>query len=145
MAALGERTGQAREALRTSVIETDKMFFEVFKLVATLAIGSIVAISAVTPALFPRLGTLEGLWPAYGWLLVSLASAVIACNYLAFSIGRTLNRLRPRRKGWLGRKVPERVSRHASELIYAVLMALPLVSLLNGLWKFTRFVSSGLG
>jgi hypothetical protein len=145
MAALDERTGPAREAFRTAATEIEKMYFEVFKLVATLAIGSIVAISAVTPALFPRLGNLEGLWPAYGWLLFSLASAVVACTYLALSIGTTLTRSRTRRKGWLGRKVPERVSRQASSIIYAALMTLPLFSLLNGLWKFTTFVSSGLG
>ena len=145
MSALDERTGPAREALRTAAIETEKMVFEVFKLVATLAIGSVVAISAVTPALFPRLGNLEGLWPAYGWLLVSLASSVVACAYLAISIGMSLNPLRPRRKGWLGRRVPEKVSRLISAIGHAALLSLPLSSLLIGLWKFTAFGGNGLG
>ena len=142
--ALRKRSPLALEELRTASLETEKMFFEVYKLVATLAVGSIVAISAVTPALFPQLGNLEGLWPAYGCLLFSLASAVVACAYLALSIGMTLNPKRPRGKGWLSRRLPEKADRLISAITYAAVLALPLSSLLIGLWWFVTFVGAGL-
>ena len=80
--------GRGLEDVRIAALETEKKLFEMRKLVATLAIGTIVAtlaigtivaIYAVTPALLPKLNNPEGLWPAFAWLLISVAGSIILC------------------------------------------------------------------
>ena len=76
--ALDSRVDARLEDVRIAALETEKKLFEMRKLVATLAI---VAIYAVTPALLPKLNNPEGLWPAFAWLLISVAGSIILCVY----------------------------------------------------------------
>ena len=75
------RVDERLEDVRIAALDMEKKLFETRKLVSTLAIGTIVAISAVTPALLPKLNNLEGLWPAFGWLLISVAGSIILYVY----------------------------------------------------------------
>ena len=59
--ALDSRVDERLEDVRIAALDMEKNLFEMRKLVATLAIGTIVAIYAVTPALLPKLNNLEGL------------------------------------------------------------------------------------
>jgi hypothetical protein len=75
------RVDERLEDVRIAALDMEKKLFETRKLVSTLAIGTIVAISAVTPALLPKLNNLEGLWPAFGWLQISVAGSIILYVY----------------------------------------------------------------
>ncbi len=86
------RVDERLEDVRIAALDMEKKLFEMRKLVATLAIGTIVAIYAVTPALLPKLNNLEGLWPAFGWLLISVAGSTIMCVYSMSQVSQLLAR-----------------------------------------------------
>jgi hypothetical protein len=98
---LFRRLDEGLENVRTAALETEKMLFEIGKLVATLAIGAIVAMAAVTPALLPELKSLEGLWPAFGWLLTSIVASVMMCMYSLSNVSRLLAQLERTRRSRL--------------------------------------------
>jgi hypothetical protein len=139
-AEISKRIDEALEKVRVAAIESEKMLFEVFKLVATLGIAASVAIAAVTPALLPKLNSFEGLWPVYEWLLASIAASVIACAVLAFSIS---NMLMPARRARRSR-MPGWVRRLIGASVYAVLFSFSLAGLLWGLFGFVLFISTQL-
>ncbi len=138
---LHTRMDAGLENVRTAALETEKMLFEVGKLTATLAIGTIVAISAVTPALLPNLGSLEGLWPAFGWLLCSVAVSIVMCLYSMSQVSQLLANLRRRNRA----RLPDWASWWINALPYSLMLTLSVGALLIGLAQFAFFVSVNLG
>ena len=153
--ALDSRVDERLEDVRIAALDTEKMLFEMRKLVATLAIGTIVttlaigtivAISAVTPALLPKLNNLEGLWPAFGWLLISMAGSIILCAYSMSQVSQLLAR------GSLGRgrrskrsRLPGWASKLIRALPYTVLITFSTGALLIGVVSFALFISASKG
>jgi hypothetical protein len=112
----------------------------------TLAIGTIVAISAVTPALLPKLNNLEVLWPAFGWLLISVAGSIIMCVYSMSQVSQLMAR---GSVGW-GRgsnrsRLPDWASKLIRALPYTVLITLSAGALLIGIVSFALFISASIG
>jgi hypothetical protein len=140
--ALSTRANERLEDVRSAALETEKMLFEIGKLVATLAIGTIVAMTAVTPALLPKLDNLAGLWPAFVWLLISVGTSVFLCMYCMMQVSQLL--ARPRR-----RSKPSRLPRWSRHLIgrlpYMILGTFSVGALVIGLYKFALFVSTNIG
>lgn len=87
--AIGEQISVREDRLRTAMIESEKMVFEVFKLTATLDAAAVVAVSAVTAALgLEDLHRVYMLYLCYLSLLVSLVCSVGAClNSAARAVG----------------------------------------------------------
>jgi hypothetical protein len=153
--ALDSRVDERLEDVRIAALETEKKLFEMRKLVATLAIGTIVAtlaigtivaIYAVTPALLPKLNNPEGLWPAFGWLLISVAGSIIMCAYsmsqvtqlfARSSLGRGRRSNRSRLPGW--------ASKLLRALPYTVLITFSAGALLIGIVSFALFISASIG
>ena len=153
--ALDSRVDERLEDVRIAALETEKKLFEMRKLVATLAIGTIVAtlaigtivaIYAVTPALLPKLNNPEGLWPAFGWLLISVAGSIIMCVYSMSQVsqlfaqgivglGRRSNR--SRLPGWASKLI--------RALPYTVLITFSAGALLIGIVSFALFISASIG
>ena len=150
-----ERLEDVREDVRIAALETEKKLFEMRKLVATLAIGTIVAtlaigtivaIYAVTPALLPKLNNPEGLWPAFGWLLISVAGSIILC---AFSMSQVSQLFA---QGSVGRgrrsnrsRLPDWASKLLRALPYTVLITFSAGALLIGIISFALFISASIG
>jgi hypothetical protein len=121
--ALDSRVDERLEDVRIAALETEMKLLKMRKLVATLAIGTIVAtlaigtilaVYAVTPALLPKLNNPEGLWPAFGWLLISVAGSIILCVYSMSqvsqlfargSVGRGRRSNRYRLPGWASKLI----------------------------------------
>jgi len=153
--ALDSRVDERLEDVRIAALETEKKLFEMRKLVATLAIGTIVAtlaigtivaIYAVTPAHLPILNNPEGLWPAFGWLLISVAGSIILCAfsmsqvYQLFargSVGRSSRSNRSRLPGW--------ASKLMRALPYTVLITFSAGALLIEIVSFALFISASTG
>jgi hypothetical protein len=153
--ALDSRVDERLEDVRIAALETEKRLFEMRKLVATLAIGTIVAtlaigtivaIYAVTPALLPKLNNPEGLWPAFGWLLISVAGSIILCVYSLSqvsqlfaqgSLGRGRRSNRSRLPGWASKLI--------RALPYTVLITFSAGALLIGIVSFALFISASIG
>lgn len=140
------RVDERLEDVRIAALETEKKLFKMRKLVATLAIGTIVAIYAVTPALLPKLNNLEGLWPAFGWLLISVAGSTIMCVYSLSQVSQLLAR------GSLGRgrgsnrsRLPDWASKLLLALPYTVLITFSAGALLIGIVSFALFISASIG
>ena len=140
------RVHERVEDVRIAALDTEKMLFEMRKRVATLAIGTIVAISAVTPALLPKLNNLEGLWPAFGWLLISVAGSIVMCVYSMSQVSQMLAR------GSLGRgrrsnrfRLPGWASKLIRALPNTVLITFSAGALLIGIVSFALFISAGIG
>jgi hypothetical protein len=149
------RVDERLEDVRIAALETEKKLFEMRKLVATLAIGTIVAtlaigtivaIYAVTPALLPKLNNPEGLWPAFAWLLISVAGSIILCVYSLSqvsqlfaqgSLGRGRRSNRSRLPGW--------ASKLLRALPYTVLITFSAGALLIGIVSFALFISASIG
>jgi hypothetical protein len=144
--ALDSRVDERLEDVRIAALETEKKLFEMRKLVATLAIGTIVAIYAVTPALLPKLNNPEGLWPAFGWLLISVAGSIILCAYSMSQVSQLFAR------GSLGRgrrsnrsRLPGWASKSIRALPYTVLITFSAGALLIGIVSFALFISASIG
>ena len=144
--ALDSRVDERLEHVRIAALETEKKLFEMRKLVATLAIGTIVAIYAVTPALLPKLNNPEGLWPAFAWLLISVAGSIILCVYSLSqvsqlfaqgSLGRGRRSNRSRLPGWASKLI--------RALPYTVLITFSAGALLIGIVSFALFISASIG
>jgi hypothetical protein len=153
--ALDSRVDERLEDVRIAALDTEKKLFEMRKLVATLAIGTIVAtlaigtivaIYAVTPALLPKLNNPEGLWPAFAWLLISVAGSIILCVYSLSqvsqlfaqgSLGRGRRSNRSRLPGW--------ASKLLRALPYTVLITFSAGALLIGIVSFALFISASIG
>jgi hypothetical protein len=153
--ATDSRVDERLEDVRIAALETEKKLFEMRKLVATLAIGTIVAtlaigtivaIYAVTPALLPKLNNPEGLWPAFAWLLISVAGSIILCVYSLSqvsqlfaqgSLGRGRRSNRSRLPGW--------ASKLLRALPYTVLITFSAGALLIGIVSFALFISASIG
>jgi len=153
--ALDSRVDERLEDVRIAALETEKKLFEMRKLVATLAIGTIVAtlaigtivaIYAVTPALLPKLNNPEGLWPAFAWLLISVAGSIILCVYSLSqvsqlftqgSVGRGRRSNRSRLPGWASKLI--------RALPYTVLITFSAGALLIGIVSFALFISASIG
>lgn len=124
--ALDSRVDERLEDVRIAALETEMKLLKMRKLVATLAIGTIgtivatlaigtiVAVYAVTPALLPKLNNPEGLWPAFGWLLIPVAGSIILCVYSMSqvsqlfargSVGRGRRSNRYRLPGWASKLI----------------------------------------
>ena len=140
------RVDERLEHVRIAALETEKKLFEMRKLVATLAIGTIVAIYAVTPALLPKLNNPEGLWPAFAWLLISVAGSIILCVYSLSqvsqlfaqgSVGRGRRSRRSRLPGWACKLI--------RALPYTVLITFSAGALLIGIVSFALFISASIG
>ena len=140
------RVDERLEDVRIAALETEKKLFEMRKLVATLAIGTIVAIYAVTPALLPKLNNPEGLWPAFAWLLISVAGSIILCVYSLSqvsqlfargSVGRGRRSNRSRLPGWASKLI--------RALPYTVLITFAAGALLIGIVSFALFISASIG
>jgi hypothetical protein len=141
-----ERLEDVRKDVRIAALDMKKKLFEMRKLVATLAIGTIVAISAVTPAFLPKLNNLEGLWPAFGWLLISVAGSIIMCVYSMSQVSQLLA------QGSVGRgrrsnrsNLPGWASKLIRALPYTVLMTFSAGALLIGIVSFALFISASIG
>jgi hypothetical protein len=153
--ALDSHVDETLEDVRIAALETEKKLFEMRKLVATLAIGTIVAtlaigtivaIYAVTPALLPKLNNPEGLWPAFAWLLISVAGSIILCVYSLSqvsqlfaqgSLGRGRRSNRSRLPGWASKLI--------RALPYTVLITFAAGALLIGIVSFALFISASIG
>ena len=153
--ALDSRVDERLEDVRIAALETEKKLFEMRKLVATLAIGTIVAtlaigtivaIYAVTPALLPKLNNPEGLWPAFAWLLISVAGSIILCVYSLSqvsqlfaqgSVGLGIRSNRSRLPGWASKLI--------RALPYTVLITFSAGALLIGIVSFALFISASIG
>jgi len=149
------RVKERLEAVRIVALDTEKKLFEMRKLVATLAIGTIaitlaigtiVAIYAVTPALLPKLNNPEGLWPAFGWLLISVAGSIILCVYSMSQVSQLFAR------GSVGRgrrsnksRLPGSASKLIRALPYTVLITFSAGALLIGIVSFALFISASIG
>jgi hypothetical protein len=140
------RMDERLEDVRIAALETEKRLFEMRKLVATLAIGTIVAIYAVTPALLPKLNNPEGLWPAFGWLLISVAGSIILCVYSLSQVSQLFAR------GSVGRgrrsnrsNLPGWASKLIRALPYTVLITFSAGALLIGIVSFALFISASIG
>ena len=149
------RVDERLEDVRIAALETEKKLFEMRKLVATLAIGTIVAtlaigtivaIYAVTPALLPKLNNPEGLWPAFCWLLISVAGSIILCAFSMSqvsqlfargSVGRGRRSNRSRLPGWASKLI--------RALPYTVLITFSAGALLIGIVSFALFISASIG
>lgn len=136
---LQERIWAGVERTRTAAVETEKMMFEIAKLVATLDVGIIVAVAAVTPSLFPDLRSLAGLWPSFGWMLGSVAASILLCMFTMSNVSQLLANIRRKRS-----RLPKPLSRLVGALPYAVLLTLSIGGLLIGIGKFAIFVSMNL-
>jgi hypothetical protein len=152
--AMDSRVDERLEDVRIAALETEKLFetrklvatLAIGTIVATLAIGTIVAISAVTPALLPKLNNLEGLWPAFGWLLISVTGSIIMCVYSLSQVSQLFAR------GSVGRgrrSNRSRLSDWASKLIralpYTVLITFSAGALLIWIVSFALFISASIG
>ena len=144
--ALDSRVDERLEDVRIAALETEKRLFEMRKLVATLAIGTIVAIYAVTPALLPKLNNPEGLWPAFAWLLISVAGSIILCVYSLSQVSQLFAR------GSVGRgrrsnrsNLPGWASKLIRALPYTVLITFSAGALLIGIVSFALFISASIG
>ena len=153
--ALDSRMDERLEDVRIAALETEKKLFEMRKLVATLAIGTIVAtlaigtivaIYAVIPALLPKLNNPEGLWPAFSWLLISVAGSIILCAFSMSqvshlfargSVGRGRRSNRSRLPGWASKLI--------RALPYTVLITFSAGALLIGIVSFALFISASIG
>ena len=153
--ALDSRVDERLEHVRIAALDMEKKLFEMRKLVATLAIGTIVAtlaigtivaIYAVTPALLPKLNNPEGLWPAFAWLLISVAGSIILCVYSLSqvsqlfaqgSLGRGRRSNRSRLPGWASKLI--------RALPYTVLITFSAGALLIGIVSFALFISASIG
>ena len=140
------RMDERLEHVRIAALDMEKKLFEMRKLVATLAMGTIVAIYAVTPALLPKLNNPEGLWPAFGWLLISVAGSIIMCVYSMSQVSQLFAR------GSVGRgrrsnrsRLPDWASKLIRALPYTVLMTFSAGALLIGIVSFALFISASLG
>jgi hypothetical protein len=143
--ALTKRADERLEDVRKSALETEKMLFDIGKLVATLSIGTIVAMSAVTPALLPKLDNLEGLWPAFGWLLTSVAVSIIMCIYSTSQVSQLLARGSMRRRRSIRSKLPSWASNLVRVMPYSVLLTFSVGALLIGIVRFVLFISVSIG
>ena len=162
--ALDSRVDERLEDVHIAALETEKKLFEMRKLVATLAIGTIVAtlaigtivatlaigtivaISAVTPALLPKLNNLEGLWPAFGWLLISVAGSIIICVYSMSQVSQLFAQGSVglgRRSNWS--RLPGWASKLIRALPYTVLITFSAGALLIGIVSFALFISASIG
>jgi hypothetical protein len=144
--ALDSRVDERLEDMRIAALETEKKLFEMRKLVATLAIGTIVAMSAVTPALLPKLNNLEGLWPAFGWLLISVAGSIIICVYSMSQVSQLFAQGSVglgRRSNWS--RLPGWASKLIRALPYTVLITFSAGALLIGIVSFALFISASIG
>lgn len=74
------------EQARTAKLESDKMMFEIAKLVATIATGVVVAISVISASLIPEPDNVRLLWASYGSMLVSISFSITFCVAATFSI-----------------------------------------------------------
>ena len=144
--ALDSRVDERLEDVHIAALETEKKLFEMRKLVATLAIGTIVAISAVTPALLPKLNNLEGLWPAFGWLLISVAGSIIMCVYSMSQVSQLFAQGSVglgRRSSWS--RLPGWASKLIRALPHTVLITFSAGALLIGIVSFALFISASIG
>jgi len=80
------------EQLTTAYVEGEKLYFEVYKLIATLATGTIVAVAAITAVLEPGPDRIWMFALAATSLLGSISGAVAAC---LSSAGRVRQGLMP--------------------------------------------------
>jgi hypothetical protein len=146
------RVDEWLEYARIAALDMEKKLFVMRTLVSTLAIavtlaiGTIVAISAVTPALLPKLNNLEGLWPAFGWLLISVAGSIIMCVYGMSQVSQLMAR---GSVGW-GRgsnrsRLPDWASKLIRALPYTVLITFSAGALLIGIVSFALFIGASLG
>jgi hypothetical protein len=149
------RVDEWLEYARIAALDMEKKLFVMRTLVSTLAIGTIavtlaigtiVAISAVTPALLPKLNNLEGLWPAFGWLLISVAGSIIMCVYSMSQVSQLMAR---GSVGWSRGSNRSRLPDWASKLIralpYTVLITFSAGALLIGIVSFALFISASIG
>ena len=148
------RMDERLEDVRIAALDMEKNLFEMRKLVATLAIGTIVAtlaigtivaIYAVIPALLPILNNPEGLWPAFSWLLISVAGSIILCAFSMSqvsqlfargSVGRGRRSRRSRLPGWASKLI--------RALPYTVLITFSAGALLIGIVSFALFISASI-
>lgn len=149
------RINRKIEDIRSAQIETEKMMFEFGKLLATVAIAGIVAVSAVSPALLPELDSPAGLWPALLWLLVAVIGSVSLCFYSMANASRILFREKQSfdTLDRLINKIPQRVRaikvlrwicRIKNVLPYAVLLISSMGALIIGILRFILFMDSNL-
>jgi hypothetical protein len=149
------RVDEWLEYARIAALDMEKKLFVMRTLVSTLAIGTIavtlaigtiVAISAVTPALLPKLNNLEGLWPAFGWLLISVAGSIIMYVYGMSQVSQLMAR---GSVGWSRGSNRSRLPDWASKLIralpYTVLITFSAGALLIGIVSFALFISASIG
>ncbi len=80
------------EQLTTAIVEGEKLYFEVYKLIATLATGTIVAVAAITAVLEPAPNGILMFAFAVLLLLASISGSVSAC---LSSAGRVRQGLMP--------------------------------------------------
>jgi hypothetical protein len=153
--ALDSCVDERLEDVRIAALETEKNLFEMRKVVATLAVGTIVATLAigtivakyaVTPALLPKLNNPEGLWPAFGWLLISVAGSIILCVYSMSQVSQLFAR------GSVGRgrrsnrsRLPDWTSKLIRALPHTVLITFSAGALLIGIVSFALFISASIG
>ena len=149
------RVDERLEHVRIAALDMEKKLFEMRKLVATLAIGTIVAtlaigtivaIYAVTPALLPKLNNPEGLWPAFGWLLISVAGSIILCVYSMSQVSQLFAQGSVglgRRSNWS--RLPGWASKLIRALPYTVLITFSAGALLIGIVSFALFISASIG
>jgi hypothetical protein len=153
--ALDSRVDERLEYVRIAALDMEKKLFEMRKLVATiaigtivatLAIGTIVAIYAVTPALLPKLNNPEGLWPAFGWLLISVAGSIILCVYSLSQVSQLFAQGSVGRGRRLRRsRLPDWASKLIRALPYTVLITFSAGALLIGIVSFALFISASIG
>ena len=153
--ALDSRVDERLEDVRIAALDMEKKLFVMRTLVSTLAIGTIavtlaigtiVAIYAVTPALLPKLNNPEGLWPAFGWLLISVAGSIILCVYGMSQVSQLMAR---GSVGW-GRgsnrsRFPDWASKLIRALPHTVLITFSAGALLIGIVSFALFISASIG
>jgi hypothetical protein len=142
---LGELIDEKLEGLRLVALETEKQWFEFFKLIATLGTASVLGVAAIAAAFSPRLPNLEELWPTFWLLLASIGFSVIVCFFISFNISALLASTHsgPRRS-LLSQWLPQWALNLLGALPYGVLFPIPFVALIWGIFKFMVFITANL-
>lgn len=86
LAELEKLAEETREAYKAADVEGEKLYFEIYKLTATLAVGVLVAVSAITAGLISNPGAVWMLALAYILLLTCITGSVGACLATALRI-----------------------------------------------------------
>ncbi len=130
---VSERTTKESSQFREANLEFHKMLFEVFKLVATLGTGVLIAMTAITVGLFPKTDSLGLFIASCGLIFTSITFSVCAC--LAQAI-RTTESLFPDRSS-----IPEWSFANVSYWVY---LGGSFLGLTLGILLFTQFLTNNL-